>query len=286
MNMKRLNAIGIFGLMLVLSLVRVGFPAEDLSLTPRSSTSSPDGQIPYNLPALLDALAELSSWPVKEWPAPQILQVPSEAFQGWTQLNARSFYGQFDAESNRIFLNLRCQSKWPEHPEAYCQAVLFHELVHWGQYHSGIDKGMGGTKQEVHAMEHERRFVETTLGLQDMYPPDRPTPAELPSVKTPFRLIGPPRRASTPDIAGQRQRFWIMTGTWVEASTMKRYYVEVIYHHGHWIGLMIFQAEPPTGKQLVEAWWDVGYLPPQRGASLEAAFPLDPVYRGRWVRVR
>lgn len=284
--MKRSNTIGILGLMLVLSLVRVGFPAEDLSLISRSSSPPAEEQVPYNLPALLDVLVEFTGWPVKEWPAPQILQVPSEAFRGWTQLNARSFFGQFDAESNRVFLNLRCLSKWPEHPEAYCQAVLFHELVHWGQYHSGIDKGMGGTDQEAHAMEHEKRYVETTLGFQDMYPPARPTPGELPPVETPYRLFGPPRRASTPDIAGHRQRFWIMPGAWVEASTMKRYHVEVIYHHGHWIGLMIFQVEPLTRNQLIEAWWDVGYLPPQRGVSLEASFPVDPVYRGRWVRVR
>ena len=69
---KRLNVIGIFGLMLVLSLVRVGFAAEDLSLIPRSSTPPPE-EVPFNLPALLDVLAEFTGWPIKKWPAPQIL---------------------------------------------------------------------------------------------------------------------------------------------------------------------------------------------------------------------
>ncbi|MFQ5520261.1 MAG: hypothetical protein ACE5FK_02585 [Candidatus Methylomirabilia bacterium] len=282
--MKQLRTV--LGVMLVMSFVSTGFSAEDLSLKPGPSPLQAEGAVPYNLPALLDALADLTDWRVKEWPIPQVLQVPSEAFQGWTQLNARSFFGQYDAETNRVFLNLRCRSKWPEHPEAYCQAVLFHELVHWGQYHTGIDKKMGGTEQEGHAMEYEKRYVETTLSLQDMYPPPRPTPAELPPRETPIRLMGPPRRASARDVDGHRQRFWIMTGPWIEAPSMKRYHAEVIYHHGHWIGLMIFRTEPLTGRQLVEAWWDKGYLPPQRDASFETSFPADPVYRGRWVRVR
>lgn len=286
--MKRLLSIAIGGLMLVLSLVRTGFPVEWLSLGPPSLSPSlrAKGWVYYDLDKMIVDLAELTDWPVADWPRPQILQAPSEAFQGWTQLNRRSYFGQYDPERNLIFLNLNCLSQFPDHPGAYCIAVLFHELVHWGLYHSGMEEGMSGSDQERHATDVEKRYVETRLGLLDMYPPHRPTPGQLPPLGTPIRLVGPARRVSVQDTAGQHQALWVMTGTWIEAHAMQRYQVQVIYHGGHWVGVRIFQVDPVRGGRLVEGWWDQGYIPSQRGVSPDITFPVDPVYRARWVRVR
>ena len=286
--MKRAVAIGILGLMLVPGLVRPGFPLEWLSIgpTPLSPTLRARGWVYYDLDQMVVDLAEMTNWPVADWPRPQILQAPSEAFQGWTQLNRRSYFGQYVPEGNRIFLNLNCLSKFPEHPGAYCIGVLFHEMVHWGLYHSGMEEGMSGSEQERYATNLEMQYVETRLGLADLYPPPRPTPGQLPPLGMPIRLIGPARRVRVQDVTGQDQGLWIMTGTWIEAPAMKRYQVEVIYHGGHWVGVRIFQVDPLTGGQLVEGWWDQGYIPSQRDVSPGITFPVDPIYRARWVRVR
>ncbi len=272
--MKRLLLIGVFEVILILTLVRTGFAL--------------DGREPvsYDFTKLLRDLTELTDWPVADWPTPQIMQVPSEAFQGWTQLNRRSYFGQYDAEGNRVFLNLDCLCKFPEYPGAYCQAVLFHELVHWGQYHSGMDQEMSGTEQERQAMDYEKRYAKNTLGVPDLYPPAYPNRAELPQLMMPIRLIGPPLRVSVQDVAGQRRGLWMRTGRWIEAHTMNRFEGQVFHHGGHWVGVQIFQVHPSEGRQLVEAWWDEGYLPPRRGATPDTAFPVDPVYRARWVKVR
>lgn len=286
--MKRLFLIGIVGSMLILSVVRTGFPVEGhpTEPTPQSLTLRSKGWVSYDLAELIADLAELTNWPVADWPAPQILQAPSEAFQGWTQLNRRSYFGQYDPERNRIFLNLRCISKFPEHPGAYCIAVLFHELVHWGQYHSGMEEYVSGSERELHATDYEKRYVEARLGIEDMFQPDRPTPDQLPPLGMPIRLKGPARRVIVQDVAGQRQGLWVITGTWIEARAMKRYQVQIIHHREHWVGVRIFQIDPVTGGRLVEGWWDQGYIPSQRGVGPDITFPVDPVYRARWVRVR
>lgn len=280
--------IRILGLMVIVSLVQVGFPGTGLPAesTPRSSIPPAETSVCYDLAELLATLAELTDWPVANWPVPQILQSPSEAFQGWTQLNRRSYFGQYDPEKNRIFLNLNCLSKFPEYPEAYCQAVLFHELVHWGQYHSGLEEEMSGSEREHQATDYEKRFVQETLGIQDMFPPRYPNRVHLPQRMMPIRVVGLPRRVLVTDVAGHRHGLWILTGSWIEARTMKRHEAEVIHHDGHWVGVRIFQVEPPRERRLVEAWWDAGYIPPRKGVSLDIIFPTDPVYRARWVQVR
>ena len=285
--MKALG-IKIIGLMLIASLVQGGFPAKGLPAesTSRSSSSPAKTSVSYDLAKLLATLAELTGWPVSDWPAPQILQSPSEAFQGWTQLNRHSYFGQYDPEKNRVFLNLNCLSKFSEYPAAYCQAVLFHELVHWGQYHSGIEEEMSGSEQEYQATDYEKRFVRERLGILDMFPPPAPNRVHLPQRMMPIRVGGLPRRVLVTDVAGQRHGLWIVTGRWVEARTMTQYEAEVIHHDEHWVGVRIFQVEPPRGRRLVEAWWDAGYIPPRKGVSLDIIFPTDPVYRARWVQVR
>ncbi len=275
-------------LMLVVSLVHGGFPSTGVPGESTSQSSSPPAKtsVSYDLTMLLATLAELTGWPVSDWPVPQILQSPSEAFQGWTQLNRRSYFGQYDPEKNRVFLNLNCLSKFPEYPAAYCQAVLFHELVHWGQYHSGIEEEMSGSEQEHQATDYEKRFVRERLGILDMFPPPSPNRVHLPQRMIPIRVVGPPQRVLVTDEVGHRHGLWIVTGNWIEARTMKRYEAEVIHHGGHWVGVRIFQVEPRRGRRLVEAWWDAGYIPPRKGISLDIIFPTDPVYRARWVQVR
>ncbi|MGH7410617.1 MAG: hypothetical protein ACREJ6_06105, partial [Candidatus Methylomirabilis sp.] len=87
-------------------------------------------------------------------------------------------------------------------------------------------------------------------------------------------------RVFVQDAAGTRQWIWIVTGTWSEIPTLKDYQGQAIHHKGHWVGVEIFEVNPSTGMERTEAWWDAGYVRPDN------AFPADPVYEGRWVRVK
>ena len=66
---------------------------------------------------------------------------------------------------------------------------------------------------------------------------------------------------------------------------MKRYQGQLVYHDAHWVGAEIFEVDPSTGRQLVEAWWDAAYVS-ETGGSLDVVFPVHPAYQGRWVRSR
>lgn len=286
--MKRLLAIGVLGLMLVFGVMPTAFPGEGPSADPTPASENPgsEGPIPYDLPAMLTALAELTGWPVLDWPLPQILQLQPEAFQQLTQLSRRSVFGLYEPETNQVFLNLHCRSQWADEPDAFCRGTLFHELVHWGQHYSGIDKMLTGPEEEQQALEHEIRYVKTKLGLPHLFPPDRPSPDALPPLAMPIRLSRGPWRAPIQDAAGKRHWVWVATGTWLQGPAMKRYHGQLIYHGTHWVGVEIFEIDPAAGRQLVEAWWDAGYFPQQTGMGPDISFPANPIYQGRWVRSR
>lgn len=262
------------------------FTGESSDLPPPPANALQDRAISYHLDAMLAALAELTDWDVTGWPIPQILQFPPEAFRTRTHLFHGLFYGQYDSDTNRVFLNLNCRSTLPESPEAFCRAVLFHELVHWAQSQSGTAKVLSGAEQERQALEYEIRYMETVLGLKDVYPPGAPTRVDLPPLKRPIRLIRLHPRVWTQDAAGRRQWLWIMTGMWMEVPTYKRYHAQAISHRGHWVGVEIFEVNPSMGTQLIEAWWDAGYLPQGPGVTPGKAIPVNPIYQGRWVRLR
>jgi hypothetical protein len=284
--MKRRLQMGVLSLMMV-GLIATPFAARAVSAdpTPRAEAPRAGEPVAYDLPEMLSALSDMTGWPVHDWPLPRILQLSPEEFQEMTEFNRRTVFGQYDAGTDQVFLNLRCQSEREEEPDAFCRATLFHELVHWGQHHSGLDKTMSGPEQEQQALTYEIRYVETRLGLPDLYPPDRPGPEALPSLTMPIRISRGPWRAVVQDVAGRRQWVWVATGTWMQVPVMKRYYGQLIYHAAHWVGVEIFEVDPSTGRQLVEAWWDAGYVP-QTGESLDAVFPAHPNYQGRWVRSR
>jgi len=286
-RMKRSFAIVILGLILVVGLVPTAFPGEGGSTDPALPSKTPLSEVPvtYNLPEMLAALTELTGWPVLNWPLPRIVQLQPEAFQQLTQLSRRSVFGLYVPETNQAFLNLHCRSQWPDEPEVFCLATLFHELVHWGQHHSGIDEMLSGPEEEQQALEYEIRYVETKLRRPDLYPPARPSLDALPPLTMPIRLSQGPWRVSIQDAAGQRQWVWVATGTWQQRPAMKRYHGQLVYHDAHWVGVEIFEVDPSTGSQLVEAWWDAGYVP-QTGGSLDVVFPVHPTYQGRWVRSR
>jgi len=284
---NRCIAIAILSGTLIVGLVPTAFPADGPSadLSPRVATLQAEVPVAYDLPVLLAALTELTGWPVLDWPLPRIVQLQPEAFQQLTQLSRRSVFGLYVPETNQVFLNLHCRSQWREEPEVFCRATLFHELVHWGQHHSGVDEMLSGPEEEQQALEYEIRYVETKLGLPDLYPPARPSLDALPPLTMPIRLSQGPWRASIQDVAGQRQWVWVATGTWLQMPAMKRYHGQLVYHDAHWIGVEIFEVDPSAGRQLVEAWWDAGYVP-QAGGSLDVVFPVHPTYQGRWVRSR
>jgi hypothetical protein len=148
-----------------------------------------------------------------------------------------------------------------------------------------MDEVMSGTEQERHALDHEIRYVETKLGLLDMYPPEPPSPDTLPPLSMPIRLSQGPLRVAIQDAAGQRHWVWVVTGIWLEAHAMKRYQGQLMYDRAHWVGVQVFELGPWTERELVEAWWDAGYLP-ETGVSPESAFPVNPIYQGYWIRTR
>jgi hypothetical protein len=281
--MNRVLHITSVGLVLLLSLVGTLSATEGQALghSPRCSSILPEKQVEYDLPAMRMALAELTHWDVTNWPVPQILQLTPEAFQDRTELDHHRFVGDYDPQKNRVFVNLTCRCQAPDHPEAFCRAVLFHELVHWGQHKLGIDKVMSATDQERQALEYEARYLETRLGIPDVYAPDRPTPAELPPLSKPIRLTRLQPRTTVQDETGQPQALWILTGVWSDVPSQHEYWGQAIAHRGHWVGVEIFEANSSTGlPELLEAWWDAGYV------RHHTAFPAYPVYRGQWVQVK
>lgn len=281
--MKRVLQIGSLEFVLLLGLVGAALAHEGQAsgFSPRCSGITQEGPVAYDLSAMRAALARLSHWDGTDWPEPQIQELSPDAFQSRTQLDHHRFLGDYDAETNQVFVNLICRCQVPDHAEAFCQAVIFHELVHWGQHQSGIDKLISPADQERQALEYERRYLETRLRVPDVYPPGRPTPAELPPLTKPIRLTRLQPRTSVQDSAGQRQALWIMTGSWTEVPAAHEYRGQVIAHWGHWVGVEIFEVNPATELlELVEAWWDEGYLRP------DTIFPAYPVYVGKWVRVK
>lgn len=253
------------------------------TMTDRSSRCSNlerSQPVAFDIPAMRAALADLTHWDVAGWKPPHIDQLQPEVFEARTQLNHRRYLGEYEARTNKVFVNLSCRCQAPDHPEALCQAVLFHELVHWGQHQSGADKGLSGQEQEQQALKYEIQYLETRLGVKDLYAPAPPTPADLPSHKTRVRLSRFQPRVSVQDSAGQRQWVWIITGAWSEVTSLRDYLGQAISHRGHWVGLEIFEVNPLNGSERVEAWWDAGYVRPDR------TFPADPVYQGRWIRVK
>ncbi len=281
--MKRTLRIAALELVFLLSLVGTA-PAADgeaPELSPRCSKIAQETSVTYDLPAMRGALAELTRWDVTDWPEPQVQELAPEAFQGRTELDHHRFVGNYEPEKNQVFVNLTCRCQAPDQPEAFCRAVLFHELVHWGQHELGIDKVMSLTDQERQALDFETKYLETRLGVTDLYPPDRPTPAQLPQLGKPIRLTRVQPRTSVQDAAGHRQALWILTGVWTDVSTQHEYRGQAIAHRGHWVGVEIFEVNPDTGMpELVETWWDAGYL------RHDATFPAHPVYLGTWVQVK
>jgi len=282
--MRRVSDIASLELALLLGLAAVAFAHEGpaLGLSPRCSGITKEASVPYDLSAMRVALAALTHWDVTDWPAPQIQELPPDTFQSRTELDHHHFLGDYEPGTNRVFVNLICRCQVPDHPEAFCQAVLFHELVHWGQHKSGIDKVINPAEQEHQALEYETQYLETNLGISDVYSPARPTPAELPPLTKPIRLNRLQPRATIRDAAGQPQALWILTGVWTEATTLHEYRAQAIAHRGHWVGLEIFEVNPDLGlPKLVESWWDEGYVR-QDGIT----FPTRPIYLGHWVRVK
>jgi hypothetical protein len=227
------------------------------------------------------ALAELTHWDVTDWPEPQVQELSPDAFQDRTELDHHRFVGDYNPEKNQVFVNLACRCQAPDNPEASCQAVLFHELVHWGQHQSGIDRGLSWAEQERQAANYEAQYLEIRLGVPDVDPPARPAPSQLPPLTKPIRLTLMQPRTSVQDADGHPQALWIITGRWTDVSTFREYRSQAIAHRGHWVGLEIFEVNPSTGMpDLVEAWWDAGYL------RHDATFPAHPVYLDKWVRVK
>jgi hypothetical protein len=237
------------------------------------------GPVPIDLATMRSTLAELTRWDVAGWEPPRIDQLLPEAFEARTKLNSHRYLGEYNAETNTVFVNLACRCHAPDHSEAFCRGVLFHELVHWGQRQSGVDRFMTGREQEHQALEYEIQFLETRLGVRDAYPPRPPTRDDLPPLDRPIRLTRFRPRAAVQDAAGGRQWIWIITGTWSEVPTLKDYLGQAISHRGRWVGLEIFEVSP-SGPERVESWWDAGY------AERDRTFPANPVYTGRWVRTR
>ncbi len=268
-------------LALLLSVTLVGTAlASERPGSGLSVRCSQDGPVAYDLLAMRGALAELTHWDVTGWPDPEIQALPPEEFKGQTELDSHRFVGDYEPQKNEVFVNLACRCQVLDHPEAFCQAVLFHELVHWGQHQSGLDRGLSWPEQEDQALAYERQYLETRLGVSDVYPPARPTSAELPPLARPTRLARLQPRTTILDEAGQWQGLWILTGAWMELPTLRVYQEQAIAHGGRWVGLQVFEVNPATGPELIEAWWDAGYV---RSGT---AFPAHPVFQGQWVRVK
>ncbi len=281
--MTRTLRIASLELVLLFSLIGTIFSSERQALGHFSQCPSivRERPVEYNLSAMREALAELTHWDVSDWPEPQIRELTPDAFQDRTALDHHRFVGDYDPEKNQVFVNLACRCQAPDNPEASCQAVLFHELVHWGQHQSGVDRGLSWAEQERQAVNYERQYLEIRLGVPDVDPPTRPTPAELPPLTKPIRLTRLQPRALVQDAAGQPQALWILTGGWTDVSTYREYRGQVIAHRGHWVGVEIFEVNPFSGQpQLVEAWWDLGYV------RRDTVFPAHPLYHGRWVQVK
>lgn len=271
------------GLLLMLSFVGAVLSTEGRALghSPQCLSITRERPVEYDLSAMREALAELTHWHVTDWPEPQIQELLPDVFQDRTELDHHRFVGDYDPGKNRVFINLTCRCQVPDHPEAFCQAVLFHELVHWGQHQLGIDRGLSWSEQERQAANYENQYLEIRLGVLDVDPPARPTLSELPPLVKPVRLTLLQPRTSVLDAAGQPQALWIFTGRWMDASTSREYQGQAIAHRGHWVGVEIFEVNPSSGQpQLVEAWWDLGYL------RHDTAFPAHPLYQGRWVQVK
>jgi hypothetical protein len=281
--MRWASRIALAAFVLPLGFTAAAFSAEGQApvISRRCPADAEKIPVEYNLPVMREALAELTNWDVKDWPAPQILELPPEAFEGRAELDRHRFVGSYEPEKNRVFVNLTCRCQVPDHPEAFCRAVLFHELVHWGQHQLGADKVMSWRDQEHQALEYETQYLEIKLGISDVYPPPRPTPAELPALTRPFRLNRMLPRTLVQDAAGERQALWIMTGTWHELPSRNEFRSQVIAHRGHWVGVEIFKFDPANEtEELVEAWWDMGYV------RRNPTFPAYPIYRGQWVKVK
>ena len=236
--------------------------------------------VAFNIAAMRSALKDLTGWEAASWKLPRIDQLLPEAFEARTELDRRRFLGEYEAKTNRVFINLDCRCQVPDHAESFCEAVLFHELVHWGQHQSGLDKKLSGAEQERQALEFEIKYLQTRLGLLDVYPPAPPTRAELPPLERRVRLTKRSPRVFVRDAAGKRHWLWMVTGSWSEIPSMKDYQGQALYHQGHWVGVEIFEMSPLTGTEQVEAWWDAGYIRADR------SFPENPVYEGRWVRIK
>lgn len=281
--MKRILYIVSAALVLLLGLAGGTFATEgqEPALASRCQANAEKVPVDYDLPAMREALAELTGWEAENWPDPQIQELPPAAFEGRAELDRHRFVGSYEPEKNRVFVNLTCRCQVPDHPEAFCRAVLFHELIHWGQHQLGTDKVMSWTDQERQALEYETQYLDTRLGISDVYPPPRPTPADLPPLTKPIRLNRMLPRTLVQDAVGQRQALWIMTGRWEELPSRNEYRGQVIAHRGHWVGVEIFKFNPASDtEELVEAWWDMGY------ARRDPAFPAYPIYRGQWLRVK
>jgi hypothetical protein len=234
----------------------------------------------FDLSTMRSALKEITGWEPAGWDLPKINQLPPEAFEARTELDHHRYLGEYEAKTNRVFINLDCRCQVPDHAEAFCEAVLFHELVHWGQHQSGLDKSLSGPEQERQALEFEIKYLQARLGLLDVYPPAPPTRADLPPLERRVRLTKRTPRVFVKDAAGKRQWLWMVTGSWSEVPSMKDYQGQALYHQGHWVGVEIFEVDPLAGTERIEAWWDAGYLGPGN------SFPEHPVYQGRWVRVK
>ena len=255
--------------------------AQEPSRLRRCPADAQEVPVEYDLPAMRKALAELTHWDLKDWPDPQIQELPPEAFEGRAELDQRRFVGSYEPEKNRIFINLHCRCQVLDHPEAFCQAVLFHELVHWGQHQLETDKTMSWVEQERQALDYETQYLETRLDVEDVYPPPRPAPGDLPPLTRPVRLEKLLPRTLVQDASGRSQALWILAGVWRELPGKNVLRGQAIAHRGHWIGVEIFLVDPGTEKEdLVEAWWDMGYV------RRSNTFPAYPIYRGQWVRVK
>lgn len=281
--MKGLLRIASLVSVLLLGLVETALATEGQApvLIRRCPANAQQVPVEYDLRAMREALAELTRWDLRDWPNPQIQELPPEAFEGRAELDQHRFLGSYEPGKNRVFVNLNCRCQVPDHPEAFCQAVLFHELVHWGQHQLGTDRVMSWRDQERQALDYETQYLETRLGISDAYPPARPTPKELPPLTRPFRLNQLLPRTLVQDAAGQRQALWVMTGVWTELPARIEYRGQAIAHRGHWVGVEIFKFNSANDtEEMIEAWWDLGYV------RRDNAFPAYPVYRGWWVRVK
>ena len=179
---------GSLALSLLLSLTGTAFPIEGprLDRSPRCSNLEQERPVAFDTHAMRAELAELTHWDVTGWEAPQIDQLTPVAFEARTHLNHHHFLGEYEPKTNRVFINLDCRCQVPDQPEAFCRAVLFHELVHWGQHQSGLDEKLTGSEQERQALQFEIQYLQARLGLTDVYPPAPPTLAELPPRTTRF----------------------------------------------------------------------------------------------------